>query len=34
VSQALELGYELNGNRALTFDGNTVIAAQVVRWPG
>ena len=34
VSQALELGYELYGNPALTFDGNTVIAAQAVRWPG
>jgi hypothetical protein len=34
VGQALELGYELYGNPALTFDGNTVIAAQAVRWPG
>jgi hypothetical protein len=33
VSEALELGYELYGSPALTFDGDRVIAGQAVVWP-
>lgn len=29
----LELGYELHGDPALTFNGKTVIAAQAMIWP-
>jgi hypothetical protein len=32
VSAALELGYELYGDPAVTFDGERVIAAQAVLW--
>lgn len=34
VSAALALGYELYGSPALTHDGERVIAAQAVLWPG
>jgi hypothetical protein len=34
VSEALELGYGLYGSPAATFDGNQVIVAQAVLWPG
>jgi hypothetical protein len=34
VSEALELGYHLYGSPAATFDGNQVIVAQAVLWPG
>ena len=33
VSEALELGYELYGAPAATFDGENVIVAQAVLWP-
>jgi len=33
VSEALELGYELHGGPAVTFDGTTVIVAQAVIRP-
>jgi hypothetical protein len=33
VSEALELGYELYGSPAATFDGGRVIVAQAVLWP-
>lgn len=34
VSEALELGYELHGSPALTFNGVNVIVAQALTWPG
>ncbi|WP_147163471.1 DUF1737 domain-containing protein [Pararhodospirillum oryzae] len=34
VSQALELGYQLHGSPAATFNGQDVIVAQAVLWPG
>lgn len=33
VSEMLELGYELHSGPALTFNGETVIAAQAIIWP-
>ena len=33
VSEALDRGYILYGNPALTMDGTAVIAAQAVLWP-
>jgi hypothetical protein len=33
VSEALDLGYQLYGSPALTFDGDTVIVAQALLWP-
>lgn len=33
VSEALELGYELYGSPAATFDGDQVIVAQAILWP-
>jgi hypothetical protein len=32
VSAALELGYELHGGPAVTFDGTHVVVAQAVVW--
>jgi hypothetical protein len=34
VSAALELGYELYGSPAATFDGRNVIVAQALVWSG
>lgn len=34
VSDALALGYRLYGSPAATFNGNTVIVAQAIVWPG
>lgn len=34
VSEALALGYELYEGPALTFDGERVVVAQAVVWPG
>ncbi|MET9371639.1 DUF1737 domain-containing protein [Streptomyces griseoflavus] len=34
VSEALEKGYLLHGGPAVTFDGERVIVAQAVVWPG
>ncbi|MET9151649.1 DUF1737 domain-containing protein [Streptomyces griseoflavus] len=34
VSEALERGYLLHGGPAATFDGERVIVAQAVVWPG
>lgn len=34
VSEALALGYELYGSPAATFDGQRVILAQAIIWPG
>lgn len=34
VSEALALGYRLYGSPAVTFNGQDVIAAQAVLWPG
>jgi hypothetical protein len=34
VSEALELGYVLYGSPAATFNGERVIVAQAVLWPG
>jgi hypothetical protein len=34
VSEAIELGYELYGSPALTMNGQDVIAAQALLWPG
>ncbi|MET8853541.1 DUF1737 domain-containing protein [Amycolatopsis sp. NPDC004625] len=34
VSEALDLGYRLYGSPAATFDGDQVIVAQAVLWPG
>lgn len=33
VSAALEMGYQLHGAPALTFNGKDVIVAQAVIWP-
>lgn len=33
VSDALDLGYQLHGSPALTFDGDAVLVAQAVVWP-
>lgn len=33
VSEALALGYRLHGGPALTYNGETVIAAQALLWP-
>jgi hypothetical protein len=33
VSAALDLGFELHGSPAVTFDGTDVIVAQAVVWP-
>jgi hypothetical protein len=33
VSEALELGYELYGSPAATFNGQNVIVAQAIIWP-
>jgi len=33
VSEMLDVGYQLHGSPALTFNGETVIAAQAVVWP-
>ena len=33
VSEALELGYQLYGSPAATFDGQNVIVAQALMWP-
>ena len=32
VSEALEMGYQLYGSPAMTFDGNSVIVSQAVVW--
>ncbi|UQI47970.1 DUF1737 domain-containing protein [Streptomyces sp. HU2014] len=34
VSEAIELGYELHGGPALTFNGENVIVAQALIWRG
>lgn len=34
VSDALAEGYQLYGSPAVTFDGERVVAAQAVLWPG
>jgi hypothetical protein len=34
VSEALDLGYRLHGAPAATFNGNRVILAQALVWPG
>ncbi len=34
VSEALALGYALYGSPAVTFDGQQVVVAQAVVWPG
>lgn len=34
VSEALDLGYELHGPPCTAFDGERVIVAQAVLWPG
>lgn len=34
VSAALDMGYELYGPPCITFDGERVIVAQAVLWPG
>jgi len=34
VSDALALGYRLYGSPAATFNGQTVIVAQAIVWPG
>jgi hypothetical protein len=33
VSEALNLGYQLHGSPALTFNGTNVIVAQALIWP-
>ena len=33
VSEALEMGYQLYGSPAMTFDGQSVIVCQAVVWP-
>ena len=33
VSEAIDLGYELYGSPAATFNGNQVIVAQALVWP-
>jgi hypothetical protein len=34
VSEALDLGFELHGSPAATFNGKNVIIAQALIWPG
>jgi hypothetical protein len=34
VSEAIALGYQLYGSPAVTFDGEAVIVAQALLWPG
>ena len=34
VSEALDLGYELHGPPCTAFDGERVVVAQAVLWPG
>lgn len=34
VSEAIELGYALYGSPSVTFNGQQVIAAQALVWPG
>ena len=34
VSEALELGYALYGSPSVTFNGEHVVAAQALIWPG
>jgi hypothetical protein len=34
VSEALALGYQLYGSPAATFNGQNVIVAQAILWPG
>jgi hypothetical protein len=34
VSEALDLGYRLHGSPAATFNGDQVIVAQALLWPG
>jgi hypothetical protein len=34
VSEALALGYVLFGSPSITFNGESVIAAQAIIWPG
>ena len=34
VSEALALGYVLSGSPSVTFNGESVIAAQAIIWPG
>nr|WP_229262900.1 DUF1737 domain-containing protein [Duganella radicis] len=34
VSEALALGYVLHGSPSVTFNGENVIVAQAVIWPG
>jgi hypothetical protein len=34
VSEALALGYQLYGSPAATFNGQSVIVAQAIVWPG
>ncbi len=33
VSESLEMGYQLHGSPAVTFNGSDVIVAQAVLWP-
>ena len=33
VSEALDLGYELYGSPAMTFNGDHMVVAQAIRWP-
>jgi hypothetical protein len=33
VSEAMDLGFELHGSPAATFDGNSVIVCQALVWP-
>ena len=33
VSEALDLGYQLHGSPAATFNGKNVIVAQAIIWP-
>lgn len=34
VSEMIALGYKLHGSPSVTFNGQTVIAAQALVWPG
>jgi len=34
VSAALQMGYQLHGSPAVTFDGKNVIVAQAILWDG
>lgn len=34
VSQALALGYRLYGSPAASFNGQTIVVAQAIVWPG